>query len=111
MALTIRLARFGQKKRPFYRVVVTEKQSRRDGNFVDLVGTYNPMTEPSSVVLKEDRIKNWVSKGALPSPLVRKLIQDNFPGLLEEREKNQRSRIQAARKKRKERAASRSKAA
>ena len=107
MALTIRLARFGQKKRPFYRIVVTEKQSRRDGNFVATVGTYNPMTEPSITVLKEEAVRGWLEKGAHPSPLVRKLIQENIPGFLEGREQTKQERIRKARKQRKERAASR----
>lgn len=104
MSVTIRLARFGQKKRPFYRIVVSERQSRRDGGFIEYLGTYNPMTEPSTITLDDERVKRWVGVGAQTSPLVGKIIKNRIPGLLEDREAHQRKKIQERRKKRKERA-------
>ena len=62
--LTIRLARTGARKQPHYRVVVIEKERARNGRPVEIVGTYNPRTEPASIELKRERIDHWVSKGA-----------------------------------------------
>lgn len=107
MAVMLRLARHGQKKRPFYRVVAAEKQCWRDGRFLQIVGTYNPMVNPATVTLNEERVREWVSQGAQATPVVASLIKKSIPGLLEEREQRQRARIQAARKARKERAAKR----
>lgn len=107
MGLKIRFARHGQTKRPFYRIVVAESESRRDGRFIEVVGTHNPMTEPAQTTLQEDRIKHWVSVGAVPSRVARDLIEKQFPGMVAEREKRQLAKLQAARKARKERAKSR----
>ena len=73
--LVIRLTRIGAKKKPRYRVVVMEKEQARDGRPVETVGFYNPMTKPSTVTLKQERIDYWVSKGAQPSDTVRGLIK------------------------------------
>ncbi len=105
MAVTLRLARHGQKKRPFYRIVAAETESKRDGRFLDIVGTYNPMVQPAVVSLKEERVKRWISTGAQQSKLVRSLIEKEYPGLISSREENQRNKIQAKRKKRKEKLA------
>ena len=102
MAVVLRLARHGQKKRPFYRIVAAEKTCRRDGRFIEIVGTYNPLTDPPAVTLKEDRIRHWISVGAQTSRLVSSVIRKNMPGPLEERTEHQRTKIQARRKKRKE---------
>ncbi|RMG39472.1 MAG: 30S ribosomal protein S16 [Candidatus Dadabacteria bacterium] len=107
MAVTLRLARHGQKKRPFYRIVAADKSCRRDGRFLEIVGTYNPMVDPADVTLKEDRVKHWIDRGATTSELVRSLIRKKIPGYLESIEEKRRSKIQLLRKKRKERAASR----
>ncbi|HZU21463.1 MAG TPA: 30S ribosomal protein S16 [Terriglobales bacterium] len=72
--LAIRLARVGARKQPHYRVVVIDKQSARNGRFVEVVGTYNPRTNPASIELKRERIQYWVSKGAQPSDTVQRLI-------------------------------------
>jgi small subunit ribosomal protein S16 len=75
MALRIRLARGGAKKRPFYRIVVADSRSPRDGRYVEVVGTYNPMVasdHPDRVLLKEERIKHWLGVGATPSDRVAK---------------------------------------
>lgn len=72
--LMIRLARRGARKQPFYRVVVIEKDRARNGRSVEVVGTYNPRTNPASVDLKRERIEYWVSKGAQMSDRVGKLF-------------------------------------
>ena len=77
MALKIRLSRGGAKKRPFYRIVVADARSPRDGRFIERVGTYNPMVAKDSddrVVLKEERIKYWLSQGAKPSDRVARFL-------------------------------------
>ena len=105
MAVKIRLARHGQKKRPFYRIVATEAEARRDGRFIEIVGTYNPMTEPATITLKEEAVRKWVAAGAKATPKVRDIIIKNIPGLIEEKETAQRNKIQERRKARKERQA------
>ena len=77
--LTIRLARFGARKQPYYRVVVIEKELPRNGRPVEVVGTYNPRTNPASVDLKRERIEYWVSKGAQMSDRVSKLVAKAGP--------------------------------
>ncbi len=77
----IRLRRMGAKKQPTYRFVVTDARSPRDGRFIEIVGHYNPRTEPKTVVIDEDKIKNWLSKGAQPSDPVRRLLAER--GLVE----------------------------
>jgi len=74
--LMIRLARFGAKKKPSYRVVVIEKQKARDGRSVEVVGLYNPLTKPATVNLKMDRIEHWVKAGAKPSDTVARLMKN-----------------------------------
>ena len=77
MATKIRLARGGAKKRPFYRIVVADTRSPRDGRFIERVGTYNPMVakdHPERIVLKEDRIKHWLANGALPTDRVARFL-------------------------------------
>ena len=75
--LMIRLARFGARKQPYYRVVVIEKDRARNGRSIEVVGTYNPRTNPASVELKRERIDYWKSKGAQLSDRVRKLVEKN----------------------------------
>jgi small subunit ribosomal protein S16 len=72
--LMIRLARFGARKQPYYRVVVIEKERARNGRSIEVVGTYNPRTNPASVDLKQDRIDYWTGKGAQLSDRVAKLV-------------------------------------
>lgn len=62
--IKIRLMRIGTKKQPFYRVVVVDERSKRTGNYIELLGTYNPLTEPKEIKLKQDRIDHWVKQGA-----------------------------------------------
>ena len=73
--LAIKLMRTGAKKRPSYRVVVKEKQSKRDGAYLENVGTYNPTREPAEINLKMDRVNYWISKGAQPTDTVDRLIK------------------------------------
>ncbi len=71
----IRLARFGARKQPYYRVVVIEKRQARNGRSLEIVGTYNPRTNPATVALKKDRIDHWVGQGAQLSERVGKLLE------------------------------------
>jgi small subunit ribosomal protein S16 len=77
--LAIRLTRMGSKKRPFYRVIVAEKRGKRDGRFVEIVGHFNPCSQPDEVKLDHDRINYWIKCGAQPSETVRSLIRKNAP--------------------------------
>jgi len=75
MALRIRLARFGAKKRPYYRIVVANSESPRDGSFLEIIGTYDPRQDPVAVTVKEDLLAQWVSKGATPTATVASLLK------------------------------------
>jgi small subunit ribosomal protein S16 len=75
MSVKIRLARHGAKKRPFYRIVVADSESPRDGRFLESVGTYNPLKEPAEVTLKTERVKYWIDQGALPTATVKSLLK------------------------------------
>ncbi|MFP4475475.1 MAG: 30S ribosomal protein S16 [Desulfatibacillaceae bacterium] len=75
MAVKIRLARHGGKKKPFYRMVVADGEFPRDGRFIETVGTYNPLKDPAEVVVKADRIRHWMEKGATPTSTVRSLLK------------------------------------
>lgn len=74
--LTIRLSRIGKKKRPFYRVIVTEKTRPRNGRFVEIVGTYDPLKKPAVIELKQDRVDYWIGKGAQPSDTVLSFLRN-----------------------------------
>ena len=75
MAVKLRLTRVGSKKNPIYRVVAADSRSPRDGKFIEIVGRYNPQTEPSLIELDEDKVRGWLSKGAQPSGSVAKLLK------------------------------------
>ena len=75
MAVRIRLARHGAKKHPFYRIVVADGESPRDGRFLEIVGTYDPLQDPAQVTLKEDRVEFWMGQGATPSDTVKSLLK------------------------------------
>ena len=75
MSVKIRLARHGAKKRPFYRIVVADSESPRDGRFLENVGTYNPLIDPVEVTLKNERISYWIGQGAIPSDTVKSLLK------------------------------------
>ena len=75
MAVKIRLSRHGAKKRPFYRVVVADSESPRDGRFLEIVGTYNPLADPAEVSFKGDRVKYWMDQGAIPTNTEKNLLK------------------------------------
>ena len=75
MAVRIRLTRLGRKKKPFYRIIVANSESPRDGRFLDIVGTYDPGQNPAAVTLKSEKIDEWLKKGALPSDTVASILR------------------------------------
>lgn len=75
MSVKIRLARYGTKKKPFYRIVVANDNAPRDGRFLELVGTYDPLKEPPPVTLKREKIEKWITKGAIPTATVKNLLK------------------------------------
>ena len=75
MSVKIRLARHGAKKRPYYRIVVADSESPRDGRYLEAVGSYNPLQDPAEVTLKADRVKYWIDQGALPSDTVKSILK------------------------------------
>ena len=79
MAVRMRLTRVGSKKNPIYRVVVADSRSPRDGRFIEIVGRYNPQTDPSTIEFDEAKVKDWLGKGAQPSDPVARLIRAVLP--------------------------------
>ncbi len=75
MAVKIRLRRMGAKKAPFYRVVVADSRYPRDGRFIEEIGTYNPMTEPSEIKIDSEKAKKWIATGAQPTDSVKALLK------------------------------------
>jgi small subunit ribosomal protein S16 len=75
MSVRIRLARVGSKKNPIYRVVVADQRSPRDGKFIEIVGRYNPQTDPSTIEFDEAKVTEWLGKGAQPSDAVSRLLK------------------------------------
>ncbi len=75
MAVRIRLTRMGRKKNPFYRIVVADSEAKRDGRFLEVVGTYDPMQKPAVVNIRQDRIDDWLARGAKPTDTVRSLLK------------------------------------
>ena len=75
MALKIRLTRVGNKKNPIYRVVVADSRSPRDGRFVEIVGRYNPQTDPSTIEFDEEKVRGWLGKGVQPTDAVARLLK------------------------------------
>ena len=74
MAVRIRLQRHGRKKRPFYRLVAADARSQRDGNFIERLGYYNPLTEPAEIVINEEKALKWLRSGAQPSDTAKNLL-------------------------------------
>ena len=74
MAVKVRLARLGRKKKPFYRIVVANSEAPRDGKFLEVVGTYDPLKDPVEVVIKHDKLQQWLDKGATPTETVKSLL-------------------------------------
>lgn len=79
MAVRIRLTRIGRKKKPFYRIVVADSESPRDGKFLDIVGTYDPLQDPARITINDRKLQDWLGKGALPSTTVKSLISKAAP--------------------------------
>ena len=77
MAVKVRLARLGRKKKPFYRIVVANSEAPRDGKFLEVVGTYDPLKDPVEVSIKHDRLQQWLDKGAKPTDTVKSLMAKN----------------------------------
>jgi len=73
--VVMRLARYGAKKKPFYRVVVADSRSPRDGRFLEIVGTYNPLIEKENIQIDQEKATTWLKKGALPSKTVKSLFK------------------------------------
>lgn len=74
MAVKIRLTRLGDKKAPFYRVVVADSRAPRDGKFIEVIGTYNPLTDPAEIKIDNEKAKNWIKNGATPTATARDLL-------------------------------------
>ncbi len=77
MAVKIRLRRMGMKKNPFYRVIVADSRSPRDGKFIEEIGTYNPLTDPAEFKVDADKAKTWIKNGAQPTETVKVLLKKN----------------------------------
>lgn len=77
MAVKIRLTRMGSKKRPFYRIVAMDAQARRDGRALEILGYYNPMTDPIQLKIDQDMLAKWLGQGAEPTETVRSLIKQS----------------------------------
>lgn len=75
MAVRIRLTRLGRKKKPFYRIIVADSESPRDGKFLDILGTYDPLQTPAVIKIDNDKLQDWLGKGALPTTTVKSLIK------------------------------------
>ena len=75
MAVRLRLARHGAKKKPFYRIVAADSESPRDGKFLEKLGTYNPLTQPEQITLEKERVLYWISQGALPTDTVKSILK------------------------------------
>ena len=75
MAVKIRLKRLGQKKAPFYRIVVADSRSPRDGRFIEEIGTYNPMQDPAEIKIDSEKAKKWISNGAQPTDTVKAILK------------------------------------
>ena len=96
MAVTIRLRRLGAKKRPFYRVVVADQRSPRDGRFIEIIGKYHPLEDPSLIEIDEEKALEWLKKGAQPSEPVTNLLRKT--GIWEKFEADRKSSPKPTRK-------------
>ena len=81
MSVRVRLTRVGSKKNPIWCVVVSDQRSPRDGRFIETIGHYNPQTEPSTIVIDEERFQHWVARGAQPTNTVKQLVRAHSKGL------------------------------
>ncbi len=76
MAVKLRLTRLGKRKQPMYRIVATDSHTKRDGEYIELVGTYNPLTKPATIKLDEEVAIKWLNNGAIPSDTVKNLLKE-----------------------------------
>ncbi len=81
MSVRVRLTRVGSKKNPIWRVVVSDQRSPRDGRFIETIGHYNPQTDPSTIVIDEERFQHWVGRGAQPTNTVKQLVKAHAKGI------------------------------
>ena len=81
MSVRVRLTRVGSKKNPIWRVVVSDQRSPRDGRFIETIGHYNPQTDPSTIMIDEERFQHWVSRGAQPTNTVKQLVRAHAKGV------------------------------
>jgi small subunit ribosomal protein S16 len=81
MSVRVRLTRVGSKKNPIWRVVVADQRSPRDGRFIETIGHYNPQTEPSTIVIDEERLQHWIARGAQPTNTVKQLARAQSKGV------------------------------
>ena len=96
MAVKIRLTRLGDKKSPFYRVVVADSRSPRDGRFIDIVGTYNPLKNPAEIKIDAEKAKQWISNGAQPTDTARALLVQ--AGVIETKKSTQKTKVEKKKK-------------
>lgn len=75
MAVRIRLTRMGRKKKPFYRIIAANAEAKRDGSFLDILGTYDPMQEPAAVTIDNEKLNDWLSRGAIPTVTVSSILK------------------------------------
>ena len=75
MAVRIRLTRLGRKKKPFYRIIVADSENKRDGKFLDILGTYDPLQDPAAITIDNAKLQDWLGKGALPTTTVKSLLK------------------------------------
>lgn len=75
MAVRIRLTRLGRKKKPFYRIIVADSESSRDGKFLDILGTYDPLQDPAAIKIDNGKLQEWIGRGALPTTTVKSLLK------------------------------------
>jgi small subunit ribosomal protein S16 len=106
MSVHIRLARLGRKKLPFYRIVAADKDARRDGRFIEVLGTVNPVMNPPVVELKHDRLKHWVGVGAQLTDTAYQIVEKEIPGYVSGIFSERKKKLQAKRSQRKKRAKS-----
>jgi small subunit ribosomal protein S16 len=104
MAVTLRLSRHGRKKCPFYRIVAADTDMPRDGRFLELLGTLNPLIDPPLIELQQERVKYWIGVGAKPSDTVSNVIEKTMPGFLSSSEAARKEKIRSRRAARKVRA-------
>lgn len=107
MAVKIRLTRLGRKKIPFYRLVAANSEMRRDGRWLEQLGTVNPLTDPATIKLEQDRVRFWIEQGAKPTDTASQIIDKIMPGYLTELESKRTEKIRSKRAARKARARAR----